>query len=113
MAMTMGDGQAWVLIISTVFAGVISVLTLIFQQKNNANTVVQRERVEKEVGIIKKQTNHTLGEAKYSKMISAQLLANNTKLPDDVKLAAAAKADYLNHQRQMADAGSPAGAPVQ
>lgn len=101
--MTIGEGHVWVLIIGAIATPVLAIAGLVITYLNNRATVVQRDRVEHEVKIIKTNTNSSLGEELRTGMISSHLLANQTKLPEHVKLAAEAEAKYTNHQRQMAD----------
>src|SRR5688500_18636518 len=98
IALSATDGQVWVLIISTVFGGIVSVLTLVFQQVNNKKTVEQRDRVEKEVKIVRINTNAALGESLRVAMISAHLLASQQPTPEYKKLAKEAEEKYLRHQ---------------
>lgn len=105
-AMTLGEGQAWVLIIGAITAPMLTFIGLVINYLQNRATVVQRNRVEHEVKIVRANTNAALGESLRVAMISAHLLANQSKKAEHVKLAAEAEAKYTNHQRQMAEAAA-------
>lgn len=114
--MAMSEGQAWVLIITSIFAGITGLLTIIFQQLNRSKDIIQRDRVEakvdqtrNEVRVVKKNTDGTLGESLRIGMISAHLLASQKTppVPEHAKLAEEAAAKYAEHQRQMKEAECP------
>jgi hypothetical protein len=99
--MTVGDGTAIALIVGSIFTGLTGLLTLIFQQLNNRDTVAQRNRVEKKVDTAVIQSNSVLGETKRQNAIAARLLANQTHDPAHIKLAAEADYAYTEHMRQQ------------
>lgn len=110
--MTIGEGHVWVLIIGAIATPVLALAGLVIAYLNNRATVVQRNRVEHEVKIVRTNTNAALGEQFRVAMIAAHLLANNTKLPEHIALAAEAESKYTNHQRQMAESAEvEAGRP--
>lgn len=102
--LTLDAAKGWVLIIGALLGPIVAMYGLYVEQTNYAHTVVQRNRVEQEVEIIKKQTNHALGEQKRIAWISANLLATQTKTPEHVAAAIEAERIYLEHVEQMKQA---------
>jgi len=99
--MTIGEGQAWVLIIGAIATPALTAIGLWVAYLNNKATVTQRNRVENEVKIVKHYTNAALGESLRVAMISAHLLASQQPTVEYKKLAREAEEKYLRHEKQM------------